>query len=91
MTLVNCAMQNVFLWDNKHSPLEEIVVKPISDHIEMGIESIDALVIKLQNVDYYPELFETAYGSPEIDSQRISHAMAQFVKSVLLSKTDSIT
>lgn len=71
-----------FFWDERASTLEEQVFMPIQDPVEMGM-TIDSLVARLSAVDYYPQLFELAFGEPTIDSVEISRALAQFVRSIV--------
>lgn len=82
ISLVNCGTQSVFLWDNQKLEMEDVVMKPISDHIEMGIADVKDVAKKLQQIEYYPALFEKAFGTSEITTENISFAMAQFVKSL---------
>ena len=42
-----------------------------------------ALESKLAAADFYPQLFEEAFGTPEVSSDRISRALAQFVRSLV--------
>lgn len=71
-----------FFWDERASSLEAQVLMPIQDEVEMGL-SLSELVDKLENLDYYPSLFQAAFGSNEINSDRISRALAQFVRSMV--------
>lgn len=71
-----------FFWDERAETLEDQVLMPIQDHIEMGMD-LDLLVAKLNTLDYYPELFDQAFGNEEINSQRISRALSQFVRSMV--------
>ncbi len=71
-----------FFWDERSATLEEQVLQPIQDHIEMGME-LDDLVAKLQVLDYYPILFDNAFGTPDVTSDRISRALAQFIRSMV--------
>lgn len=71
-----------FFWDERAETLEDQVLMPIQDHIEMGMD-LDILVAKLNTLDYYPELFDRAFGNEEINSQLISRALAQFVRSMV--------
>ncbi len=80
--VLNMRFSNKFFWDMSSSSLEEQVILPIQNHIEMGMEDMDYLATKLSNVDYYPELFENAFGSPEVNPDKISKALAQFVRSI---------
>lgn len=84
MGLANAAYysRGRFFWDERAATLEEQVLMPIQDPVEMGM-SLDELVARLSALDYYPELFEDAFGSPELDSERIALALAQFVRSMV--------
>lgn len=71
-----------FFWDERASSLEDQVLQPIEDAIEMGM-TIDSVINKLQNIDYYPELFAKAFGDNQIDSIRLAKALSQFVRSLV--------
>lgn len=81
-----------FFWDARVNQLEDLVLQPVQDHIEMGIENINLLSPKLSDVDYYAPLFEAAYGTPEVNAERISGAMTEFLHALLStnSKLDKI-
>lgn len=69
-------------WDLGASGLEEQVVMPILNHIEMGNSSIPEVVDRIKARDYYPPLFENAYGSSEIDETTIALALREFIRSL---------
>ncbi len=71
-----------FFWDERAATLEEQVLMPIQDPVEMGMK-LDDLEQKLTAVDFYAPLFEAAFGSPEVTRDRISKALAQFVRSLV--------
>lgn len=71
-----------FFWDERAATLEDQVLGPIQDPVEMGME-LDDLVAKLQSETYYEVLFEDAFGSSEVTSDRISLALSQFVRSMV--------
>ncbi|SDS21534.1 cytochrome c peroxidase [Formosa sp. Hel1_31_208] len=90
MRLVNArfSTENHFFWDERASNLETQTTMPIQDHIEMGFSGNDGdpnfndLISKLENIEYYPALFNFAFGSEEISEARIQNALAQFVRSI---------
>jgi cytochrome c peroxidase len=55
---------------------------PIQDRIEMGMELMD-LESKLQKLPYYPPFFAAAFGTPEVTSDRVAKAAAQFLRSMV--------
>lgn len=78
-------------WDERAGSLEEQVLMPIQDTTEMGM-TLAELVNKLKTLDYYPTLFQDAFGSTEINSDRISKALSQFLRSIVTyqSKYDRV-
>jgi len=76
----------LFFWDHRAVTLEDQVLMPIQDVVEMGM-TLDDLVAKLSTLDYYPDLFTDAFGSTEITSDKISKALAQFVRSMVSFET----
>ena len=69
-----------FFWDDRVKELEEMVLMPIQDPIEMGL-GLDTLVERLEASEPYRHLFERAFGDSRIDAKRIGRALAQFVRS----------
>ena len=71
-----------FFWDERAATLEDQVLMPFQDDVEMGL-TLAELVQITQNQDYYPILFEDAFGDQNISSDRISKALAQFIRSMV--------
>lgn len=81
MAIINTNFQRRFFWDERATNLEQQVLMPIQDPIEMGMDLAD-LEIKLAALPYYEELFTAAFGDSEITSDRISKALSQFLQSI---------
>lgn len=81
MTLSNTLYNRRFFWDLRANNLRNQVLQPIQDSLEMG-SNIDSLIQELSDTDYYPQLFNAAFGSDTINSDRISNALAQFINSM---------
>jgi len=71
-----------FFWDQRAATLEAQTLIPIQDLVEMGM-TLPALEPKLKNLAYYPVLFNKAFGSPTITSDKISLALSQFVRAII--------
>ena len=90
MRLINARFGNEdrFFWDERANSLEDQTTMPIQDHLEMGFSGIDNdpdfndLITKLENIDYYPELFTYAFGDPQITEVRMQNALSQFIRSI---------
>ncbi len=84
MTLINSRFyqRGRFFWDERAATLEEQVLMPFQDPVEMGM-TLEEVVNAVQEQDFYPELFQNAFGSSEITTERISQALSQFVRSIV--------
>lgn len=78
MPLENLAWKREFFWDGRAASLREQVLQPIQNPIEMH-ESLEYLVRKLRLDSDYPRLFANAFGSREINSDRVARALEQFL------------
>lgn len=90
MRLINgrFAVERKFFWDERAATLEIQTTTPVKDHAEMGFSGtngrpgISDLLIKLQAVGYYNELFKFAYGDITVTEARMQECMAQFIRSI---------
>ena len=88
MSLVNLRFTNLngltpgFFWDERAATLEDQVLLPIQDPIEMGMK-LQELIPRLEKLPYYPDLFQAAFGSKSITSKRVARALAQFIRSMV--------
>jgi cytochrome c peroxidase len=84
MPLINLRYyhRGAMFWDERAASLEEQVLMPIQDEVEMGM-TLEDLVARLEGTDFYPELFASAFGDSAISSERVSLALAQFIRSIV--------
>lgn len=73
------AFSGSLFWDGRADSLGQLVTMPISNHIEMGFEKLENLPAKLQDTDYYPGLFNDAYGSSTVSIEGIAKALRDFI------------
>lgn len=81
MSLTNMGYGFSFFWDGRVVGLENQVLQPIEHPEEMG-QPLDSLVSELNETDFYPALFENAFGSQEINTNRIRASLAQYLRSI---------
>jgi cytochrome c peroxidase len=62
--------------------LEDQVLRPIQDEVEMGLTLNEAMQ-RIGAQKYYPLLFKNAFGDEQITADRTSKALAQFVRSMV--------
>jgi cytochrome c peroxidase len=90
MRLINVRYESEssMFWDERALSLEDQVLKPIQDHVEMGFSgtegqpNLNDLVERLNDFDYYQELFDWTYGTKEVTAQGIESALTSFVMSI---------
>jgi cytochrome c peroxidase len=82
MALVNLGWAYNYFWDGRALTLEEQVIEPITNPIEMNNTWPNALDA-LSADPIYPSLFSAAYGSPDITQDRAAKAMASFLRTMI--------
>lgn len=82
--LSNLAWYPAFMWDGGVNHIEVMPFAPISNPVEMN-EDMSNVVTKLQQSSEYPSLFEKAFGTAQIDDQKLLFALAQFMSMMVSS------
>ena len=75
-----------FFWDERAATLEDQVLQPIQNSVEMGM-TLSALVTRLSAEPFYTNLFANTFGTTEVNTNRISFALAQFVRSMVATRS----
>ncbi len=74
----NMAFQKFFFWDGGVNHLDFVPINAITSPIEMH-ETLAGVVKKIQRSDPYRKHFAEAFGTSDVDSQKILHALSQFM------------
>lgn len=82
----NMAFLNNFFWDGGVSHLDFVPINAITSEIEMN-EKLDRVIAKLNASNEYPERFNAAFGTSEVNSQRMLFALSQFM--IMMVSADS--
>lgn len=82
MPLFNLGYQKKFFWDGGAASLEDQVIAPIQNPIEMH-ENLANVIEKLQAHPEYPALFQAAFGSAQITTNMLMKAIAQFERTMI--------
>ena len=88
MAITNPMLTRNLFWDSRSKSLQDMVLKPVQNHIEMGMEDLNFLATKLKKSDYYPALFKKAFGTPNgmnegVTVTGINTALMQFLASMV--------
>lgn len=84
MTILNARyyQRGRFFWDERAVTLEDQVLQPLQNTVEMGLTAAQ-ISERVTEQPYYNQLFINAFGDNTISNDRISKALAQFVRSIV--------
>ena len=82
MALINLGWNQAFFWDGRAKTLEEQILVPVEDPIEMH-ETWTNAVSELSASIEYRNMFFKAFGDGGIDSTRVAKAIAQFLRTMI--------
>ncbi len=87
MPLFNLGWAQDFFWDGRALTLEEQILEPVPNPIEMNIPWEEA-ISKLEADDLYPAKFQAAFGSSEITKEKAAKAIAQFLRTMISAESN---
>lgn len=82
MALMNLGWQKSFFWDGRSGTLEEQILEPVPNPIEMH-QSWVATVGKLKAETSYRNQFYQTFGVSDFDSTHVVKAIAQFLRTMI--------
>ena len=82
MALINLGWNEDFFWDGRAKSLEEQIIIPVTDPIEMHDTWMN-VSSELQSSVEYRNMFFSAFGVTEIDSIYAAKAIAQFIRTMI--------
>lgn len=80
---------SAFFWDGRAANIDDAVLMPVLNQDEMHAIDLQYLPEKLNKLSYYPQLFQNAFGTPEINVPRIRQALAEFIN-VMISVSSRV-
>ncbi len=82
MPLFNVAYAQQFFWDGGAASLEDQVIGPIKNPIELHAD-LQTVISKLNADAYYSNAFKKVFGSSPITTSQLMKAIAQFERTIL--------
>lgn len=86
MPLFNLGWEEFFFWDGRRNTLEEQILDPVPNPIEMHQEWKEATLELNADVNYR-NMFYRAFEEEGIDSIKVSKAIAQFLRTIISSNS----
>lgn len=84
--LFNLAWHTSFFWDGGVNHIENQPIAPIMNPVEMD-ESLPNVIAKLNADPSYRQQFKNAFGTEEINTQRIQKAIVQFMGAIVSNQS----
>ncbi|MFK2889713.1 cytochrome c family protein [Dyella flagellata] len=83
MTLAD-AQETAFFWDGRRSALDQAVMDPLTNPVEMGLHDQAQLLERVQGDPAYAQAFKQAFpdAKPAISSEHMAAALAAYVRSL---------
>lgn len=82
-TVWNAKFLSVQFWDGRAPNLVEQAKGPITNPIEMGMDTHDLAVERIMAIPGYKPLFKEAFGSEDVDIDKMATAIAEFEKTLV--------
>jgi len=82
-TVWNSAFNAVHFWDGRAPSLEAQAAGPVTNPIEMGMQSWDDVVDRLKSIEGYRLAFEQAFGKDAISKDNATKAIAAYERTLI--------
>lgn len=82
MALINLGWQTSFFWDGRAKTLEDQILEPVPNPVEMHLQWKNA-VSRLKSDVVYRNQFYKAFGVIDFDSTHVAKALAQFLRTMI--------
>jgi len=86
MALINMGWQQFFFWDGRKATLEQQILEPVPNPVEMHQSWTDAVAKLKGNINYRNRFFQ-AFGTTDFDSTHVAKAIAQFLRTLISSNS----
>ena len=82
-TVWNAAFLSVQFWDGRADTLEDQAKGPITNPVEMGMETHSVAIERLNNIPGYKPLFKEAFGKDSINIENVAKAIAAYERTLI--------
>jgi cytochrome c peroxidase len=82
MAIINLGWQQFFFWDGRSKTLEEQILQPVPNPVEMH-QSWDKTISKLKEEKAYVEAFKFIFKTDNFNKSHVSKAIAQFLRTLI--------
>lgn len=82
-TVWNAAFLSVQFWDGRAASLEEQAKGPLTNPIEMGMESHDIVIGRIKKIPGYQSQFDKVFGKNSLNIDNLAKAIAAYERTLI--------
>lgn len=83
LAVISTAQDVSFFWDGRRSALDQAVIDPLTNPIEMGLPDQAELIRRIKQNPNYVSTFAKAFPeSPQLTTKQVGQALADYVRSI---------
>lgn len=86
-SLQDVQLMSTFFWDGREAHLEDVVLQPFTNPVEMGLANQTVLMQRLSENAEYRFLLKSAYGDETADADKVIAALSAYLRSLPLKPT----
>lgn len=86
-SLLDAQVASTFFWDGRATRLEEAVLQPFTNPVELGLAHTDLAVQRINGSARYAPIVASALDTPEVQLEDIGAALAAYIQSLPLQPT----
>lgn len=81
---VGRSARSTFFWDGRRTRLEQAVLDPFTNPVEMGLHNDDVLMGRLRHIPAYRDRFKQAFvdETPPLQDAEIAQALSAYIRSI---------
>jgi len=80
-SLLDTGSATSFFWDGRETSLQDVVLQPFTNPVEMGLADVTQLTSRLASKPEYAALFYRQDGSMHLDQDRLASALSAYIRS----------
>lgn len=86
-SLGDVRLMKTFFWDGREARLEDAVLQPFTNPLEMGLADRSRLLNKINGDAKYHALAKSAFGRDTLDAAQVAAALAAYLRSLPLGQS----
>ena len=86
-SLLDVQVMSTFFWDGRATKLEDVVLQPFTNRVEMGLRNSKELVRLVQQKDAYQELMRQAFGDRTVTESKMKAALSAYLRALPIGRT----